>query len=105
MQGLACDWENHEEDRMTKSICALTAAAIFAVFSAAFAQAPVSEEVPVPMPPPSQEMTTTPAPSPVPSPSMGEEKKPTKPAKGSQAKGKGKAKGHSKKINRKQADR
>ncbi|HET7910265.1 MAG TPA: hypothetical protein VFL19_06115 [Nitrospira sp.] len=90
---------------MTKAICALTAAAIFAVFTTAFAQTPVAEEVPVQMPPPSQEMTSTPSPSPVESPSMGEEKKHAKPGKGSQAKGKGKAKGHSKKINRKQADR
>jgi len=91
---------------MTKTISALTAAAVFAVYATAFAQAPVLEEVSGQMPASPQEMTPAPASaqSPVQAPSMGEEKKSSKPGKGSQAKGKSKVKGHSKKINRKQGD-
>ena len=58
---IARDWppllENHEEDRMKKTISALTAAAVFTVFATAFAQAPLSEQAPAQMPAPTQEMT------------------------------------------------
>jgi hypothetical protein len=105
----AGDWprrfENHEEDRMRKTISALTAAAIFAVSATAFAQVPAADQAPGEMSAPSQEMTPAPAQPPAQPSGVGDEKKPDKPAKGSQTKGKAKAKGHAKKINKKQGDR
>ena len=90
-------WENHEEDRMMKTISALTAAMVFAAFTTAFAQAPAPE--PIPAPAPTQDMMSPPAPEPAPVPSMGEEKKADKPMKGGQSQGK--AKGHAKKTSKK----
>ncbi len=104
-EGLAPALENHEEDRMKKTISALTAAAVFTVFATAFAQAPLSEEAPAQMPAPTQEMTPPPAQAPAQAPSMSEEKKADKAGKVSQGKGKGKAKGHAKKASRKLGDR
>jgi hypothetical protein len=91
-----------EEDRMTKTISALTAAMFFAVCASAFAQTPSNEQAPAQMPAPTQEMTP-PAQAPAQAPSMGEEKKAEKPAKGNQ--GKGKAKGHAKKTSKKGKDK
>jgi hypothetical protein len=90
---------------MTKTISALTAAAVFTVYATAFAQVPTPEQASGEMPAPSQEMAPAPAQPSAPAPSMGEEKKSDKPAKGSPTKGKAKSKGHAKKISKKHGDR
>lgn len=89
---------------MIKPNTALIAAALFAMCATAFAQAPISEEAPGQTAAPIQEMTPAPPQPAAQAPRMGEEKKPDKPAKGSHTKGKPKAKGHAKKINKKQGD-
>lgn len=90
---------------MRKTISALTAVAVFAVFATAFAQAPLTEQAPAQMPAPTQEMTPPSAQAPAQTPSMGEEKKADKTGKVSQGKGKGKAKGHASKTSKKHGDR
>ena len=83
---------------MTKMISALTAAAVFAVYATAFAQAPGSDSAPGQMP--TQEMTLpSSAQTPTSEPAMGGERKPEKTMKEGQ--GKGKAKGHAKKTGKK----
>ena len=88
---------------MTKTISALTAAAVFAVFATAYAQ---NEQAPAQMPAPNLEMAAPPATqTPAQASSMGEEKKADKPAKGNGTHGKGKAKGHAKKTSKKGKDK
>ena len=87
---------------MTKTISVLTAAAVFAMFTTAYAQ---NEQAPAQMPVPNQEMAAPPAAqAPAQAPAMGEEKKADK-AKGNGTHGKGKAKGHAKKTGKKGKDK